>query len=163
MSTREIQGHLEEIYGVEVSPTWTSNVTAAVVEEVRVRQNRPLEAAYPIVYPDALYGKIHDGGHRRRGQRRQLRRRSYQRPGARKHFHAFGQNMASQPQIASVLPLPTNLGTVLSRRIPESGPQFRIAEASRFVVESVETGLYTSAPAGPSPRTGPERSWDVSV
>jgi putative transposase len=63
MSTREIQGHLEEIYGVEVSPTLISNVTDAVVEEVRAWQNRPLDAVYPIVYLDALYVKIRDAGH----------------------------------------------------------------------------------------------------
>src|ERR1017187_6748300 len=63
MSTGEIQGHLEEIYGVEVSPTLISNVTDAVVEEVRAWQNRPLDAVYPIVYLDALYVKIRDAGH----------------------------------------------------------------------------------------------------
>jgi putative transposase len=63
MSTREIQGHLEEIYGVEVSPTLISNVTEAVLEDVRAWQNRPLDAIYPIVYLDALYLKIRDSGH----------------------------------------------------------------------------------------------------
>ena len=63
MSTREIQGHLEEIYGVEVSPTLISNVTEAVMEDVRAWQNRPLDAIYPIVYLDALYLKIRDSGH----------------------------------------------------------------------------------------------------
>jgi putative transposase len=50
MSTREITGHLEEIYGVAVSPTLISNVTEAVMEEVKVWQSRPLDAIYPIVY-----------------------------------------------------------------------------------------------------------------
>ena len=54
MTTREIQAHLAEIYGVEVSPALVSNVTEAVEEEVRAWQNRPLEAIYPIVYLDAL-------------------------------------------------------------------------------------------------------------
>jgi putative transposase len=63
MSTREIQGHLEEIYGVEVSPTLISNVTDAVVEEVQAWQSRPLDAVYPIVYMDALYVKIREAGH----------------------------------------------------------------------------------------------------
>jgi len=62
MSTREIQEHLEEIYGVEVSPTLISNVTDAVLEEVRQWQSRPLEKLYPIVYLDALYVKIRDNG-----------------------------------------------------------------------------------------------------
>ena len=63
MTTRDIQGHLEEIYGVEVSPTLISNVTEAVVEEVKTWQSRPLEAVYPILYLDALHVKIRDAGH----------------------------------------------------------------------------------------------------
>ena len=63
MSTRDIQGHLEEIYGVEVSPALISNVTDAVVEEVKIWQSRPLDAVYPIVYLDALHVKIRDAGH----------------------------------------------------------------------------------------------------
>jgi len=63
MTTRDIQGHLEEIYGVEVSPALISNVTDAVVEEVRTWQNRPLDAVYPILYLDALHVKIRDAGH----------------------------------------------------------------------------------------------------
>ena len=58
MTTREIQGHLEEIYGVEVSPALISNVTEAIVEEVQAWQNRPLDEFYPIVYMDALRVKI---------------------------------------------------------------------------------------------------------
>lgn len=63
MTTRDIQGHLEEIYGVEVSPTLISNVTDGVIEEVKAWQGRPLEAVYPIVYLDALHVKIRDAGH----------------------------------------------------------------------------------------------------
>src|SRR3984957_15205867 len=63
MSTREIQGHLEEIYGIEVSPTLISNVTEAVLDEVKTWQGRPLEQLYPIVYLDALMGKVRDEGH----------------------------------------------------------------------------------------------------
>lgn len=58
MSTREIGEHLEEIYGVEVSPALISNVTDAVVEEVQLWQCRPLDEVYPIVYLDALRVKI---------------------------------------------------------------------------------------------------------
>jgi putative transposase len=62
MTTREIQGHLEEIYGVEVSPTLISEVTDGVQEEVRQWQNRPLDPLYPIVYLDALMVKMrHEG------------------------------------------------------------------------------------------------------
>lgn len=62
MTTREIQGHLEEIYGVAVSPTLISNVTDAVLEEVRAWQSRPLDPLYPIVYLDALVIKMRDNG-----------------------------------------------------------------------------------------------------
>jgi len=62
MTTREIQGHLEEIYGVDVSPTLISNVTDAVLEEVRAWQSRPLDPLYPIVYLDALVIKMRDNG-----------------------------------------------------------------------------------------------------
>ena len=62
MRTREIQGHLEEIYKVEVSPTLISNVTEAVMEEVKNWQSRPLDAVYPILYLDALVVKIRETG-----------------------------------------------------------------------------------------------------
>jgi putative transposase len=62
MSTREIQGHLEEMYGVEVSPALISEVTDAVVEELKGWQSRALEPLYPILFLDALYVKIrHEG------------------------------------------------------------------------------------------------------
>lgn len=62
MTTRDIQSHLEEIYGIEVSPTLISQVTEAVVEEVRLWQNRPLDEVYPIVYLDAVrVGVRHNG------------------------------------------------------------------------------------------------------
>lgn len=62
MTTRDIQAHLEEIYGVEVSPTLVSQVTQAVTEEITLWQNRPLDEVYPIVYLDAVRVKVrHDG------------------------------------------------------------------------------------------------------
>ncbi len=62
LSTREIQGHLEELYGTEVSPQLISTVTDAVLDEVVQWQSRPLEAIYPIVYLDALFVKVRDEG-----------------------------------------------------------------------------------------------------
>jgi putative transposase len=62
LTTREIQGHLEEIYGVEVSPTLISNVTDAVLEEVKTWQPRPLDKVYPVVYLDALQVRMRDEG-----------------------------------------------------------------------------------------------------
>jgi len=54
MTTRDIQGHLEEIYGVEVSPDLISNVTNEIMKEVIEWQSRPLDPVYPIVYLDAI-------------------------------------------------------------------------------------------------------------
>ena len=62
MTVREIQGHLEEIYGVEVSPDLISQVTDAVIEEAREWQNRPLESLSPLVVFDALRVKIRAAG-----------------------------------------------------------------------------------------------------
>jgi len=62
MSTREIQGHLRELYGIEVSPDLVSAVTDAVLDEVAEWQNRPLEALYPLVFLDAIRIKVRDEG-----------------------------------------------------------------------------------------------------
>jgi len=62
MTVREIQGHLAELYGAEVSPDLISRVTDAVLEEVREWQGRPLDAVYPIVFFDAMRVKIRDEG-----------------------------------------------------------------------------------------------------
>jgi putative transposase len=62
MTTREIQGHLQEVYGVEVSPSLISTVTDAVIEEVKAWQTRPIEPLYPILFLDALMVKMrHEG------------------------------------------------------------------------------------------------------
>ena len=60
MSVREIRGHLEEIYGIDVSPDLISAVTDAVLEEVGEWQNRPLDACFPLVFFDAIRVKIRD-------------------------------------------------------------------------------------------------------
>ncbi len=62
MSTREIAGHLRELYGIDVSPDLISTVTDAVLEEVAAWQGRPLDAVYPLVFFDALRVKIRDEG-----------------------------------------------------------------------------------------------------
>jgi putative transposase len=59
---REIQGHLEELYGVNVSPDLISTVTDAVFEEVTQWQQRPLDRLYPVVMFDCLRVKIRDEG-----------------------------------------------------------------------------------------------------
>ena len=62
ISVREIQAHLLELYGTEVSPDLISTITDEVIDEVMQWQQRPLEAMYPIVYFDALRLKIRDEG-----------------------------------------------------------------------------------------------------
>lgn len=61
MSTRDIQGHLRELYGTDVSPDLISRVTDAVVEEMQEWQSRRLEAIYPVLFLDALYVSVRDG------------------------------------------------------------------------------------------------------
>lgn len=58
LTTRDIQAQLQELYGVEVSPTLISSVTDAVLDEVKIWQSRPLDGVYPIIYFDALIVKI---------------------------------------------------------------------------------------------------------
>lgn len=62
MSTREITGHLRELYGIDVSPDLISTVTDAVLDEVAAWQQRPLDPAYPLVFFDAIRVKIRDEG-----------------------------------------------------------------------------------------------------
>jgi putative transposase len=62
MTVREIQSHLEEMYGTEVSPTLISSVTDAVMDEVKNWQARALDALYPIVYLDCIHAKVRDAG-----------------------------------------------------------------------------------------------------
>lgn len=62
MSTRDIQAHVREIYGMEISPDLVSAVTDGVLGEVSAWQNRPLEPVYAIVFFDAIRVKIRDEG-----------------------------------------------------------------------------------------------------
>lgn len=62
MTVREIRGHLEELYGIDVSPDLISTVTDAVLETVSEWQGRPLDACYPLVFFDAIRVKIRDEG-----------------------------------------------------------------------------------------------------
>src|SRR5262249_26926286 len=62
LSTRDIEAHLAEIYGVKVGRDLISRVTDAVMEDVREWQQRPLDDVYPVVFLDALVLKIREGG-----------------------------------------------------------------------------------------------------
>jgi putative transposase len=62
MTTRDIQAHLQEIYGVEVSADLISTVTDSVITEVKEWQNRPLEEIYPVLYLDATILKVRSEG-----------------------------------------------------------------------------------------------------
>src|SRR6516225_10087382 len=62
LSVREIQAHLQELYGVDVSPDLISRVTDAILDEVREWQSRPLDPVYPVIFFDALRVKIRDEG-----------------------------------------------------------------------------------------------------
>jgi putative transposase len=62
MTTRDILAHLEEVYGVQVSPALISNVTDVVADEIISWQTRPLDSFYAILYIDALMVKVRDGG-----------------------------------------------------------------------------------------------------
>ena len=62
MTVRDIQAHLQDIYGVEVSPELVSRVTDSILTEVREWRNRPLSAVYPVVYLDALRVNSRESG-----------------------------------------------------------------------------------------------------
>ena len=83
MTVREIQWHLQEMYGAEVSPSLISSVTDAVMDEAKAWQARPLEALYPIVYLDCIHVKTRDSGAVR----------------AKAVYLALGINMAGEKEI----------------------------------------------------------------
>ena len=62
MSTRDIQAHIQEIYGAEISPTSISHITDQALEIAKEWQSRSLEKVYPITYFDAIHYKVRDGG-----------------------------------------------------------------------------------------------------
>ena len=62
MTTRDIQSHVEELYGLEVSPTTISNITDSIVVHAKEWQNRPLAEIYPIVFFDAIHYKVREDG-----------------------------------------------------------------------------------------------------
>ncbi len=86
MTVREIQGHLEEMYGTEVSPTLISSVTDAVADEVKAWQSRPLDALYPVVYLDCIHVKVRDAGTVR----------------AKAVYLALGINMAGEKELLGI-------------------------------------------------------------
>ncbi len=86
MTVREIQSHLEEMYGAEVSPSLISSVTDAVADEVKAWQSRPLDGLYPIVYLDCIHVKVRDAGTVR----------------AKAVYLALGINMAGEKELLGI-------------------------------------------------------------
>jgi putative transposase len=82
LSVRDIQAHLLEMYGTEISPSLISAVTDAVMEEVKLWQSRPLDPLYPILYLDCIYVKVRDGSVR-----------------AKAVYLAIGVNMAGEKEV----------------------------------------------------------------
>ncbi len=64
MTTRDIQTHITELYGLDISPTLVSNITDKIVDLAVRWQNRPLEKAYPILFLDAIHYKTRDDSRR---------------------------------------------------------------------------------------------------
>jgi putative transposase len=62
MSYKDIGEHVEEMYGVEVSPALISTVTDKLIPEVEHWQNRPLDECYPILWMDAMHFKVREDG-----------------------------------------------------------------------------------------------------
>lgn len=62
LSTRDIESHLREVYGVNASPALISKITDVVVDEIVAWQNRPVDEVYPIVYVDAIRIRVRDKG-----------------------------------------------------------------------------------------------------
>jgi putative transposase len=83
MTTRDIQYHLEEIYNVEVSPSLISEVTNAIIDDVRTWQSRPLDPIYPILFLDCIVVKCRED--------KQVRNKSV--------FLALGVNMEGQKEL----------------------------------------------------------------
>lgn len=62
MSTRDIQDHLNQLYGIDVSPTLISNVTAKIMPLIKEWQHRPLQPVYSVVFMDAIHFKVKQDG-----------------------------------------------------------------------------------------------------
>ena len=62
VSTRDIQDHLSNLYGIEVSPTMISNVTNKLIPLIKEWQNRPLQSVYAVVFMDAIHFKVKQEG-----------------------------------------------------------------------------------------------------
>ena len=62
MTTRDIEAHLREVYGVNASRELISNVTEVVVDEIKAWQSRPLDEVYPILYVDGIRIRVKDNG-----------------------------------------------------------------------------------------------------
>ena len=98
MTVREVQGHLLELYGLEVSPDLISTVADAVLETVTEWRSRPLETSYPLVFFDAIRVKIRDEGWVRN---RPSISRSGSPPTGRRIFSGYGSRRPKAPSSGS--------------------------------------------------------------
>jgi len=62
MTVRDIQSHVQELYGADLSPALISNITEKVMESATEWQARPLQKVYPIIFFDAIYYKVKENG-----------------------------------------------------------------------------------------------------
>lgn len=62
MTTRDIQSHIEEMYGMDIAPSTISRITDSIIEKAKEWQSRPLEGIYPIVFFDAVHYKVKQDG-----------------------------------------------------------------------------------------------------
>lgn len=62
MTTSDIQAHIKDIYGMDISDTTVSRITDKILPEAREWQQRPLESVYAVVFMDAIYYHVRSEG-----------------------------------------------------------------------------------------------------
>lgn len=62
MSNRDIEEHLNNLYGIDVSPLMISKITDKIIPEIREWQSRQLDDVYPIVFMDAIHYSVRKEG-----------------------------------------------------------------------------------------------------
>lgn len=86
MSTRDIEDHMRDIYGIDVSPSMVSKITDKILPMIAEWQSRPLDRIYPVVFLDAIHFKV-------RKENRIVNKAAYS---------VLGINMAGQKEILGI-------------------------------------------------------------